>query len=284
MRYDNLSYWQSIHRQYPGQLRAVGRSRFSEAFNELKYKSEAGTLLSIFSDMQPKFDGQKAVSILDIGAGTGYWTGLVSEWFIQKESTVEVCALDVSPDALQAIKARYPHTQVVQQDLKTIDTNLLSNTFDLVTSFYCLHHLVRIDEFLNGLRFAGRSVNKDGFLILMDPILTQPFSLFDTFDFASYKGNGVPRHLYLLDDVLLKEGLKRQLIRPAVSFLLNGSIEGRSWLGFVVCQTIWKQLRRIYRSERLTRQIAGMLTRLDSALKHKNFAFSSSICIYQKTE
>jgi ubiquinone/menaquinone biosynthesis C-methylase UbiE len=282
MKYNNSLHWKNIHQQYPGQLRAVGFPKFCEAFNELKYASEAETVLDVFCQLQGNFNGKPKLSIMDIGAGTGYWTGLVSQWFAQRQLSSEMWALDISLDALQVIKTRYPNVNILQHDLKTVDTKLYAETFDLVTAFYCLHHLVNTDDFLNGLRFAARSVKTRGSLMIMDPILAQPFSKFDTFDFAGYEGNGIPRHLYLLDDVLFKEGLKRQVVRPAVSFLLNGNIEGTGRLNYAFCQAIWKQSRKVYRSEYLTRRLANVLTKLDQFFKDKNLAFSASLCVYQR--
>ena len=121
-----------------------------------------------------------------------------------------------------------------------------------------------------------------GTLMIMDPILTKPYSRFDTFDFASFSGNGIPRHLYLLDDVLQKEGCRRIMTVPAVSFLLNGNIEGNGHFDYVICQALWHLFQKIYRSDLATDALKEILNWLDKKLKQNGLAFSSSLCVYEK--
>ena len=116
----------------------------------------------------------------------------------------------------------------------------------------------------------------------MDPVLIRRFSKFDTIDYYSFRGNGIPRHLYFIDDLLFGLGLRRSAIYPAVSFILNGQIEAAGFWSYFAMSRIWEMLCLIYRSERLTDGLSGSLMRLDRMLKRANLSFSSSICIYQK--
>jgi len=282
MIYDNSSYWQNIHQQYADQLRAVGHPWLSEKFNQLKYQSEADTTLSILSEVKSYFFRQKTIKILDIGAGTGYWTFLVGEWFKKEGFEVDMHALDISVDALKAMKERMPWINPVYQDLKTVAPDLFREQFDLVYPFYCLHHLTNLDDFLNGLRFTGRSVRKAGIMIYMDPVLTRPYSIFDTIDFPTYQGNGIPRHLYLIDNVMQNEGLRRVTIKPAISYLLNGNIEADSRQAYRFHAKIWHTLQKWYADQEKTRQIENWICRIDKRLKSQNKAFSSSVVVYQK--
>jgi len=284
VNYDNSLYWQNMHRQFASQLQAVGHPWLSESFNRLKYQSEADSVLGVLSGLEQRWSDRKKLSMLDVGAGIGYWSELLSGWFAQRGFTVEVSALDISADALETVKKRNPHVQCINMDLKTIDSGCFENGYDLVLSFYCLHHLVNLKEFLNALSFLGRSVKPGGSVIIMDPILIKPFSKFDTFDFYSFTGNGVPRHLYLLDDVLIGEGLKRQAIAPAVSFLLNGNIEGYGYVSYGACKAVWRFLQVGYRSELLSKMCGGTLSWLDRRLKRLGLGFSSSLCLYEKSE
>jgi SAM-dependent methyltransferase len=271
-----------MHQRHGGLLRAVGHSSLSEEFNKLKYASESGTFLDLLHGLKPKLRERAKLSALDVGAGTGYWTGLFSNWCREENLNAEMSVLDLSPDALKSIQASYPWVEVIQQDLGSVDVSLLSNAFDLVMAFYCLHHLVRIGPFLNALTFSAKSVRSGGFLMIMDPILTRPFTYLDTLDFASFEGNGIPRHLYLLDDVLSKEGLRRVTLRPVVSFVLNGNIEGDSRGAFLICNSIWKMMQICYRRSAWTKRIGRGVLVLDEVLKNTNLGFSSSLCLYQK--
>ncbi len=286
MKYDNTEYWTGIHKKHKGHLQAVGHPTLCKRLNELKYQSEGNTMLDSVRGICREFRlmGKKKLSILDVGAGTGYWSKMVYDAFDKERFQVRATALDLSLDALDIVRRHSQHIDTVQEDLKTINPDLFARGFDLVISCYCLHHLVNLEDFLNALRFVAKSVSIDGFLIIMDPILTLPFSKFDVIDFPSYQGNGIPRHLYLIEDVLAKEGLCKRAIRPAVSFLLNGNIEGYDWFSYTAASTLWKALCMfIYKSDPLARLLSGVLLPLDKTLKDFYMAFSSSVCVYRKS-
>ncbi len=282
MSYDNSSYWRGLHEQLRGTLRAVGYPELSETFNDLKYASEADSVVAVLDGLRGRLPGGAAVRVLDVGAGTGYWSGLVARFFGAHERPVDLTALDLSEQALAAVRDRLPEARAVCQDLRTVPPDRFREDFDLVYSFYCLHHLPRLRDFLRALTFAGRSVARGGYLVLMDPILTQRYSRLDAVDFPSYQGNGMARHLCLLDDVLQEEGLRRVSIRPAVSFLLNSNIEAnRRWV-FTLCELLWRGLQPVYRSDRWTRRLGSAVRGLDRLCKRTRRAYSSSICVFEK--
>lgn len=285
MTYENTQYWTQIHCLYEGQLKAVGYPLLSEAFNELKYQSEAESVLEILREVAKDLGckSENSISILDIGAGIGYWTGLIKNTLATQGFTPHPTALDISVEALTKVKGRDPSVETIQADLKTISPEQLKQKFDLVYAFYCLHHLKRHDDFVNALRFAAASVKPGGYLILMDPMLRLPFSLAYSINFSTYAGNGVMRPLYLIDDILQNQGLLRCKQMPAVSFLLNGNAEAYGFLGYAFLKLIWKTLGLVfYRSESRTKAIAPILVTLDRLFKKANLSFSSRICLYQK--
>ena len=284
MVYDNRQYWSRLHEKFKGQLKAVGHPFLCDCLNQLKYASEASAMDQVLQQIMDSFrkDAQRSISYLDIGAGTGYWTDLISGSFLSQGYGVDVAALDVSDDALDVIRERLPFAHRIKEDLRTIAPNASSESYHLVSSCYCLHHLTKTDDFVNAIKFAGSSVKKGGFLLIMDPVLTRRFSEFDTIDFYSFRGNGIPRHLYFIDDILFGLGLKRSAIYPAVSFLLNGHIEAQNSWSYVAMSRVWDVLCIVYRSERLTCGLSGILVSLDRMLKRMNLSFSSSICVYHK--
>ena len=282
MKDKNASYWESLHKKYSEQLRSVGHPELSERLNQLKYRSEAATFIEILEDVRPEFNKDDSLSIMDLGAGVGYWTDVVHGWFDDKGYKTKLTVLDISEHALKLIKERYPWVEAIHKDLRTIDTDICTNSFDLIVTCYCFHHLIKINDFINALRFASRSLKKRGFLMIFDPILSRPFSHIASLDYGSQAFNGIPRPLHLLDDIFLDEGLQRWTIRPAVSFVLNGNIEGNSRLGFALCDASWQIMRKIYRSDILTKMVSGVILKIDEVLKNRNLAFSSSACVYRK--
>jgi SAM-dependent methyltransferase len=282
MIHNSPTNWRALHQAYPGSLKAVGHPSLSETLNELKYGSEAEALTSFLDAHRQLLKDEIHPQIADIGAGTGFWTELLKSWFQSQGMTPVFTVVDISEQALALIKARHPEFQTLRADLTMVDPSHLQERFDLVVSFYCLHHLARVEDFLNGLRFAARSVSSRGILLIMDPILTQPYSPFRKLDFLINEANGIPRSLSMLDDVLEGEGLDRIVIAPAASFILNGSIEARSRLGSVMANALWTILRPIYRSDRATRAAAGAIKWADRLLKRRALAFSSSLVAYRK--
>jgi len=282
MTYDHSSYWRALHQAHPGSLKAVGHPWLSEALNELKYVSEADAVIAFLDSHRQLLKEDIQPQIADIGAGTGFWTELFERWFESQGRAPRFTVVDISEQALALIKARHPHFETIHADLATVDPSHLQKRFGLAMSFYCLHHLPRLADFLNGLRFAARSVAPNGVLLIMDPILSQPHSPFYQLVFSSHEGNGMPRSLYLIDDVLESEGLARIAFEPAVSFVLNGCIEARSRMGSVLTSGLWNLLQRVYRSERITRSLVGVLGWTDALLKRHSLAFSSSLVAYQK--
>lgn len=284
--YNNRSYWTNLHEKFKGELKAVGHPFLSETMNQLKYESEAETFVICLKKIVEEFRqaDRTQLSVLDVGAGYGYWTGLVYELLSQNGCRVDASALDISAEALHVLGERFPQINSIRADLRTIAQDMSRESYDIVFSCYCLHHLTRANDFLNAAHFAGRSVKKGGFLILMDPVLTMPFSKADTLDFQSFRGNGIPRHLYFVDDILSGFGLRRRLVLPAVSFILNENIEASDRLSFYTMKTLWKLLCRLDRIENFARNTSGILRHLDTFLKRQGLAFSSSVCVYQKID
>jgi len=283
MPYNNPQYWKNIHNSYKGELRAVGHPFLSENLNRLKYESEGSSLSQALSKVVDDFaqKGFREFSFLDVGAGTGYWSSFIFDVF-SHDFIVNATALDISTEALDILTKQFPNMELVNDDLAKIAPNRFLESYDLVFSCYCLHHLVNHDDFVNALRFVGNSVKKEGFLLIMDPILKMPYSKYDTLDFNTFSGNGIPRHLYLIDDILGKVGLQRRSICPAVSFILNENIEAPGPIAYYLMTVTWKILCKFYRSEKIVQIFGGTLKYADKMLKRLSLSFSSSICLYQK--
>lgn len=69
---------------------------------------------------------------------------------------------------------------------------------------------------------------------------------------------------------------------PAVSFLLNGNIEAYDPLSYMLMRLLWGDLV-FYKSDHFVRLFSTILIYLDEILKRLGLAFSSSLCIYERT-
>lgn len=281
-KYNNAVYWKNMHKEFSGQLRAVGFPWLSEEFNELKYKSEADSLVPELEKIRQEAGGSGAFSILEAGAGIGYWIRFITGFFKERSCPVQPVALDISETALDTIRATFPECKVIKSDLKSIDSTSVDVTYDIVYSFYCLHHLVNIDDFLNGLHFLARSVKRGGHLLIMDPMISLSYSPYHAVDFASWDKNGLPRPRHILDDVLQREGFEQVSFVPAVSYLLNGNVEAQSKIMFLLHRRIWISLCHLYRSASLTKIFGHIVFYADAILKKRKKAFSSSLLVHRR--
>lgn len=283
MQYDNTSYWKEMHKELKGSLQAVGISALSQEYNKLKYLSESNSLYSILEKIKSNFVKTESVNILDIGAGIGYWSNLIFKFYETEKKNPSVTALDISKDALDSINQNFPNIKTIQIDLKEVELDLVKDKFDLVTSFYCFHHIVSLKDYSNAIKFAGRSVKKDGYLIIGDPILSKPYSKFYNVDFPTFKIHSFPRPLYLIDDILMDEGFERIEQKNAVSFLLNGNVESRSKLGYFIQRKLWNLgYYYFYRSNKFVKLFSPLIKFIDETFKKGKASNSSVFILYKK--
>ncbi len=283
MRYENSAYWKSLHREFEGGLRAVGHPHLGERLNELKYASEAETFIEVVARVLESFAPGSELRVLDLGTGVGFWARLLDSMMREAGFSVRMTVLDISAEALETVGKALPEAERMQADLKQIDLDARAGEFDLVFAGYCLHHLDRLDDFSHGLQFAARSVAAGGRLLVMDPMLTMPFSELDVLDFGRYAGNGMARHLCVWEDVLDREQLQLEERRPAVSFLLNGCIEANGRFAYAFASMLWaRACQWVYRSDARTSRLAGLLTAADGRLKRAGQGLSSSLCLFRR--
>lgn len=280
--YDNSRYWQDTHIELAGTNKAVGWCNLSEEFNKLRLKSESETFLSVVDGIHKSLCAHdRDLNILDIGSGLGYWPSLIERTY--ESSRFNISCIDISDKALHLIKANHPKYTVIQKDLKSIRSDLLYEKFDLVMSCYCMSHLTRIHDLLNALRFAGNSVKKDGYLLLMDPVITEAYSKYNTTDFTKYECNNMPRTIYMIDDIMDEMSLRRIGLHGCVSFCLNSNIEAKNRMGYLICRSIWNSLfHKVYMSDKRTKILLKLIYAVDKSIKRFNKCYSTKICIYKK--
>lgn len=277
--YDNTTYWQSLHRKLPDKLSTVGRVGLSESYNRLKYGSEAEAVTAALEEVLDLLARPRELTALSIGCGNGIWMQLIREWLQGAGTCARFTALDISPVALESLSARIGDVEALCRDLKTVDPALLKERFHLVYAFYCLHHITRMEEFANALQFSARSVAPGGVLLIMDPVLSLPYSPFD----RAPSRNGMPRRLALLDEMLAREGFSRMGKRAAISFILNSPIEAPNRAAFALCHALWRACAYLYRSDSGAALIGSAAASLDRWCKRRPFSYSSSLCIYRKS-
>lgn len=277
--YDNSTYWIDIHKDFHGALRAVGWPTLSEEFNKLKYHSEQASFLETLDSVIHK---GSSTSILEIGVGIGYWTALQMEYCRRKGTACRVTALDISPVALKFVKEKFSEIDTIVADLKTIDVDQCREQHELVTAIMVLLHLTDIEAYKHALTFCAHSVKKGGHFILYEPLLDRNYSPFNSIDYNSFTGNSIPRNANLVDNILQNLGLRKALVVPGASWLLNSPIQSDSKLAFWIKQRTWLLLTRfIFKSDKMTATLSRPLLALDRALK-KRYPDSGTFVLYEK--
>lgn len=283
MKYDNTSYWIEMHKKYKDSLKGVGISLLSDKYNDMKYSSESDTMLKVLDSIKSEIESRVEVSVLDVGAGNGFWTQLIHGYLSKMSLKLRVFALDISEDALEVIKHKIPEVNIVQADLKTIDINRFGEIFDIVSAIYCLHHIISLQDYVNSIKFVGKSVKRGGFLLIGDPILRKSFSKFYQTDFYTYEGHSFPRPLYIIDSILIDEGFERIAIQNFTSFLLGANMESSSKIGFYIQRKIWNVGFFIFfRSNSLSKFFNPCVKFFDSLLKKTKVSNSSILVLYRR--
>jgi SAM-dependent methyltransferase len=279
MKYNNETYWKELHGSFNGSLKAVGWPTLSESFNRAKYLSETESFLQAL-ELCP-LTSRSPVHVLEIGIGIGFWTSIL----IERLSKVDfhVTGLDISKDALAVVRARFPDVDLEQADLRSVNPNQFLHRFDLVTAMMVLLHLTVPAEFDNALRFAARSVQRGGTLLLYEPAITETYSPWLVGKMT--EGNSLARRLDAFDEPLAQERLQRVAILPGASWVLNSPIEAGNELNFHSRQAIWQGLSRIaFRFDWPSKLITPLMCRIDAALRAGTGAGSGKFLIYRRLE
>ncbi|PWT76726.1 MAG: hypothetical protein C5B60_03785 [Chloroflexi bacterium] len=278
MTYDNDTYWVGLHRQYRGTLKAVGWPSLSEAFNAAKYRSETESFLSVLKTFWSP--AKPSVAVLEIGIGIGFWTALMIQNL--KQCDMQFTGLDISEEALTAVRAHFPKAHLEHADIRRLDPNRFMHAFDLVTALMVLLHLTTASEFENALRLAARSVRPGGMLILYEPAVTEPYSPW-LFPGRTSTHSSVARALDLYDKPLVEEGLTRIGMLPGASWVLNGPIEASTERAYRSRDIMWRTFcQAIYRFESITGWFSPVASWLDSMLKRRSKGGSGKFLVYRR--
>lgn len=98
--------------------------------------------------------------VLDIACGEGYGTNLLSQ------KAKMVCGVDISDEAITHAKEKYKKSNIEFRFGSAAKIPYANDSFDLVTSFETIEHLVEHEEMFSEIK---RVLKSDGVLILSSP-------------------------------------------------------------------------------------------------------------------
>ncbi len=282
-KYDNPTYWNSIHdsADTSGSLRAVGWPSLSEQFNRIKYRSEADTFRKIIN---PEFSKNKKCSFMEIGCGIGFFTEIV--YGSAKDANVELnmTCLDISETALSQINKKFPNATCIKENLLEMK-NLYSNQFDVVTALMVLLHLDDVQKYQEGLINSAKMVKEGGVFILYEPLIKKNYSPFMSINFDRFIGNSYTHSKFYVDNIMSNLGFIQESQFSGASWLLNSPIQSNSRTIFTIKNYLWLSLYFfIYKHEKVTRIFTPILYLIDKFIKNGSGGDSGVFIVYRKVE
>ena len=218
--------------------------------------------------------------VLDVGTGEAFYVGLY-----QRLGVRDVVAVDLSPHAIAAARAAYPHYRFEICDITGGLAEDLGRdrAFDCVSAMDMLYHIVEDDLFRDALAHCGRAVRQNGYLIVSDnfPARRRPAD-------ACQAYRTLDEHVRLLAPL----GFELVDLSP-VFFISNGQVSSGGLAGRMlslywctISRTLNKTLR-VWRGggEVLGASLGFALTSIDAMLQRQHvFAgFSTKIAVFHRT-
>jgi SAM-dependent methyltransferase len=175
----------------------------------------------------------KEASVLDIGSGTGFY---ISLWNNSGAKNVE--GADITEVAVDNLRKEFPANEFHRLDISSPgEAFIQSKSYDVVTIFDVLFHIVDDEKFQQALNNIHAILNQDGYFILSDNFIHRP-----TFRSKHH----VSRNIKEFEIALENAGFKIIYRKPAFVFM-NAPVDARG--KFI--PWVWRmQEKLIYRNKR----------------------------------
>ena len=259
--YSNSAYWNDIHAAESGKLTAVGYAELGEGFNKAAYKLRFRALERLLR--RNKVCVTKTLeAAVGVGAYGPLWRHLEAKSWT---------GIDISPNAITNVAARYPNDSFFVVDVSRSDFNHaeIGAPFDLVTAIDILYHLVDDRSFVIALTNLAGCVRDGGHLVISD-IFSDP---------ARQTARHVKRRSFATYEAILAEHGFHPADREAVFAILADPLpSSRPRLIERALFGAWRVLAKaISITPRFARNLVGgglvtLLTPLDALLRKAGFA------------
>ncbi|MCP5053735.1 MAG: class I SAM-dependent methyltransferase, partial [bacterium] len=224
-------------------LSGVGFLGLGKEYNKWLYKVR----YRVFTRMLKKLNlPLETLSVLDMGCGTGFYVNIWAE-----KGVKQLTGLDLTESSPRNLSQTFPDYRFFTSDIANPEQPVDGETFDVVTAFDVLFHIVDDEKFENAVSNMGRLV-KPGGLVLISA------------NFPRKEQPGVycqkNRTLEHYQRILQPHGVETQIITP-VFYLMNAPIdlEGRNKAVQFFFKVIWKVIRKLVKSGETMGNITGFL-------------------------
>lgn len=201
-RYEPESYWQErLSKNFS--LSGVGHSGLGLEYNKWLYKARIRALNRLLKN---RWINPKGNQVLDIGCGNGFY---IDYW--EKLGADNIVGLDITETSISRLSASYPKYRFIKADI-TEEKLELRDSFDIITAFDVLFHIVDEDKFERAIKNIKSLSHKGTKILIMDSFLSQP-------RLPGFHEND--RTLDCYQEVLVKNGLEAVTIMPIFYFMGN---------------------------------------------------------------
>jgi len=258
LTYEKEHYWTELHREHPDSLTAVGYPEMGRGFNEVTYGVRLAAVERIL-----RRSGRTPRTVLEGAVGVGAYEPL---W--KKLGVEHWVGVDLSQEAVEHLKRRFPDGSFVQVDLtageSTLRTVLAGQRFDLVTAIDVLYHIVDQLEFDRALTALVGRVLPGGHLLLSDVFADRPIRV---------AAHVLRRPLARYEQVLANHGFALVEREPIFGILGDPVRRQGIHVRDLALQAAWRILSKAVRStpDRLRDPVGSVVARalipVDSFLK-----------------
>jgi len=274
-QYHGEEYWNDLHSEHQGSLKAVGQRGLSISYNSLKYRSEADSFKKITSGISITPN-----TILELGVGTGFWT---DQMFALWGKSIKVTGVDLSAVAISELCTRHPEINGIVGNLGVLPTDTFDRQFDCVTAVMVFLHITDETQFINALNLAARSVRGGGVLIVYEPFLSRRYSPFRASNYGAIHNKVRERRIF--DNLLKLEGLDAIYEFSGSTWIINSPIEANLTLNFKLMNILWQFLSAtIYKSNSLVKLSTSILLVVDKFCKRQSLSRSGNFVLYKKAQ
>lgn len=225
-RFSAQQFWNKRIGNNPD-LSSIGCAGFGLQYNRWLYRIRAHRFRRVAGNLPVDLS---SVEVLDIGSGTGFYLQLWKDLGV-----TEPQGLDFSASAVRFLNQKFPHSTVHKLDIGEQDLPLPAQSFDIISAFDVLFHIVDDDRYATALRNIARLLKPGGYLLFSE-----------NFTHHEHARGGDYHFSRTLDNIIGlagSAGLKLKYRRP-MFFLMNAPDDSTG---------NWTRLRW-----RLTRRVATM--------------------------
>lgn len=169
--FDTSEYWERRLRGH-FDLEGVGYLRLGRRYNRWMYRIRGEVFDRVVArHLGPVAGRDRPFRVLDVGAGTGFY---VERW---RRLGAEVTGLDLTAIAVERLSGSFPGSRFLQADIgRPLGPELapLAGTFDAVSAFDVLFHIVDDAAYRQALDNVARLLRPGGWFLWSDNFVHRP--------------------------------------------------------------------------------------------------------------